>query len=333
MLKLTKCFLVLSAGFSLAAASTAAYSADPIVIGFSQASSNSAHRNTMTKRNQSYAAENFKDAKLIVTNAEGKSAKQISDIESLMVQGMKVLMISAQDSAAITPTVKQVMAAGIPVVTLERSVDTPVTLHIGPHNKPIGKLAGEFVVKKLGGKGNIVEIKGDPAVAPAVERHAGFAEAIKGTNIKVIAETHADWDQEKALKFMEDTLQRFGPGKIQAIYTHNDNMAFGALRAIQAAGRAKEGIMIIGIDGENAAIRAVAKGELTATFTYSTVAPEGVMAAYALATKNPAALNKLGKLTKKADGSTEIEIPSNMITKENASQYFCKGFGDDPECK
>ena len=333
MLKLTKCFLVLSAGFSLAAASTAAYSADPIVIGFSQASTNSAHRNTMTKRNQSYAAENFKDAKLIVTNAEGKSAKQISDIESLMVQGMKVLMISAQDSAAITPTVKQVMAAGIPVVTLERSVDTPVTLHIGPHNKPIGKLAGEFVVKKLGGKGNIVEIKGDPAVAPAVERHAGFAEAIKGTNIKVIAETHADWDQEKALKFMEDTLQRFGPGKIQAIYTHNDNMAFGALRAIQAAGRAKEGIMIIGIDGENAAIRAVAKGELTATFTYSTVAPEGVMAAYALATKNQDALKKLGKLSKKADGSTEIEIPSNMITKENASQYFCKGFGDDPECK
>ena len=220
MLKLTKCVLVLSAGFALGAATAPAYSADPLVIGFSQAASNSAHRNTMTKRNQSYATENYKDAKLIVTNAEGKSAKQISDIESLQVQGMKVLMISAQDSAAITPTIKQVMAAGIPVVTLERSVDIPVTLHIGPHNKPIGKLAGEFIAKKLGGKGNVVEIKGDPAVAPAVERHEGFAEAIAGTKIKVIAETHADWDQEKALKFMEDTLQRFGPGQIQAIYTH-----------------------------------------------------------------------------------------------------------------
>ena len=138
---------------------------------------------------------------------------------------MKVLMISAQDSAAITPTIKDVMAKGIKVVTLERSLPTPVTLHIGPHNKPIGELAGKFLVDKLGGKGNVVEIKGDPAVAPAIERHDGFADAIKGADIKVVAETHADWDQEKALKFMEDTLQRFPPGQIQAVYAHNDNMA------------------------------------------------------------------------------------------------------------
>jgi ribose transport system substrate-binding protein len=333
MLNLTKRALLISASLAAAAVAIPAYSADPIVIGFSQASSNSAHRNTMTTRNQSYAAENLKDVSLIVTNAEGKSAKQISDVESLMVQGMKVLMISAQDGAAIAPTIKQVMAAGIPVITLERSLDTPVTLHVGPHNKPIGVLAGNFIKEKLGGKGNVVEIKGDPAVAPAVERHDGFAEAIAGTEIKVVAETHADWDQEKALKFMEDTLQRFPAGQIQAVYTHNDNMAFGALRAIQAAGRDKEGILIVGIDGENAAIRAVAKGDLAATFTYSTVAPEGVMAAHALATNDMAALAKLGTVTKKDDGSMEVEIASQMITKENAESMFCKGFGDDPECK
>jgi ribose transport system substrate-binding protein len=333
MLKATKRALMISVGFAAAWIAIPAYSADPIVIGFSQASSNSAHRNTMTTRNQSYAAENLKDVNLVVTNAEGKSAKQISDVESLMVQGMKVLMISAQDGAAIAPTIKQVMAAGIPVITLERSLDTPVTLHVGPHNKPIGVLAGNFIKEKLAGKGNVVEIKGDPAVAPAVERHEGFAEAIGGTEIKVIAETHADWDQEKALKFMEDTLQRFPAGQIQAVYTHNDNMAFGALRAIQAAGRDKEGILIVGIDGENAAIRAVAKGDLAATFTYSTVAPEGVMAAHALATNDMAALDKLGTVTKKDDGSMEVEIASQMITKENAESMFCKGFGDDPECK
>jgi ribose transport system substrate-binding protein len=333
MIKLTKRALMISAALSAAYMAAPSFAADKIVIGFSQASSNSAHRNTMTTRNQEYAAANFADSDLVVTNAEGKSAKQISDVESLMVQGMKVLMISAQDGAAIAPTIKQVMAAGIPVITLERSLDTPVTLHVGPHNKPIGVLAGNFVKEKLAGKGNVVEIKGDPAVAPAVERHDGFAEAIAGTEIKIIAETHADWDQEKALKFMEDTLQRFPTGEIQAVYTHNDNMAFGALRAIQAAGRDKEGILIVGIDGENMAIRAVAKGDLAATFTYSTVAPEGVMAAHALATKDMAALEKIGTLTKKDDGSMEIEIASTMITKDNAESMFCKGFGDDPECK
>ncbi len=333
MIKLTKRALMISAALSAAYMAGPTFAADKIVIGFSQASSNSAHRNTMTTRNQEYATANFADSDLVVTNAEGKSAKQISDVESLMVQGMKVLMISAQDGAAIAPTIKQVMAAGIPVITLERSLETPVTLHVGPHNKPIGVLAGNFIKEKLAGKGNVVEIKGDPAVAPAVERHDGFAEAIAGTEIKVIAETHADWDQEKALKFMEDTLQRFPAGEIQAVYTHNDNMAFGALRAIQAAGRDKEGILIVGIDGENMAIRAVAKGDLAATFTYSTVAPEGVMAAHALATKDMAALEKIGTLTKKDDGSMEIEIASTMITKDNAEAMFCKGFGDDPECK
>jgi ribose transport system substrate-binding protein len=333
MLKITKRALMISAALATAYMAAPSFAADKIVIGFSQASSNSAHRNTMSKRNQEYAAKNFADSDLIITNAEGKSAKQISDVESLMVQGMKVLMISAQDGAAIAPTIKQVMAAGIPVITLERSLDTPVTLHVGPHNKPIGVLAGNFIKEKLGGKGNVVEIKGDPAVAPAVERHDGFAEAIAGTEIKIIAETHADWDQEKALKFMEDTLQRFPAGQIQAVYTHNDNMAFGALRAIQAAGRDKEGILIVGIDGENMAIRAVAKGDLAATFTYSTVAPEGVIAAHALATGDMKALEPLGTMTKKDDGSMEIEIASTMITKENAESMFCKGFGDDPECK
>lgn len=316
------------------ALSAPAYAADKIVIGFSQAASNSAHRNTMTQRNQQYAAENLPDTDLIVTNAEGKSAKQITDIESLMVQGIKVLMISPQDSAAVTPIIKDVLRQGIKVVTLERTIDgAPVTLHIGPHNRPIGALAGQYVAKALGGKGNIVEIKGDPAVAPAVERSEGFHDGIAGTDIKIIAEQHCDWDEEKALKFMEDTLQRFEPGQIQAVFAHNDNMAFGALKAIKAAGRDKEGILIIGIDGENRAIRAVAKGDFSATFTYSTVAPQGVIAAHALATGDMAALDPLGTMTKHADGTMEIEIPSNMVTKDNAAEFFCKGFGDDPECK
>jgi len=323
------------AALVLAAAGYAApaFAAD-LVIGFSQASSNAAHRNKMTSGNKEYAEQNFKDTKLIITNAEGSSAKQISDVESLVVQGIKVLMISAQDDAAIAPTIKGLLSSGIKVVTLDRSLPIPVTVHLGAHNKPIGVLAGKFLVDKLGGKGSVVEIKGDPAVLPAIERHDGFADAIKGTAIKVIAETHADWDQEKAMKFMEDTLQRFPAGQIQAVYTHNDNMAYGALRAIQAAGRQNEGILIVGIDGENKAIRSVAKGELAATFTYSTVAPEGIIAAHALAKgESVSSLTKLGKIGKLANGTPEVEIASQMITKDNAAQFFCKGFGDDPECK
>src|SRR5882724_5523004 len=187
MLKVTKRTLLVSVGLAAAYMAAPANADDKIIIGFSQASSNSAHRNTMTARNKAYAEANLPDTELIITNAEGKSEKQISDVESLEVQGMKVLMISAQDGNAIAPTIKDAMSKGIQVVTLERSLPVPVTLHVGPHNKPIGVLAGKFIVDKLGGKGSVVEIKGDPAVAPAVERHDGFAEAIAGTDIKVIA--------------------------------------------------------------------------------------------------------------------------------------------------
>jgi ribose transport system substrate-binding protein len=298
--------------------------AEGVIIGFSQASSNSAHRNTMTERNRAYAEKNFADTKLIITNAEGKTNKQISDVESLLVQGIQVLMISPQDTTALSPIIKEAMSNGVKVVTLERAVETPVTLHIGPKNYPIGVKVGEFLKDKLGGKGNVVEIKGDPAVAPAVERNKGFRDAIAGSEIKVIAEQHADWDQEKALKFMEDTLQRFGPGQIQAVYAHNDNMAFGALKAIEAAGRGDEGILIVGIDGENGAIRAVMDGKLAATFTYSTVAPEGIIAAHALAVAEAKDLLPLGAMT--------IEIPATLVTKDNAESLLCTGFGDDPKC-
>ena len=134
------------------------------------------------------------------------------------------------------------------------------------------------------------------------------------------------------MKFMEDTLQRFPAGEIQAVYTHNDNMAFGALKAIQAAGRGDEGILIVGIDGENRAIRAVASGELAATFTYSTVAPEGVIAAYNLAKGNVDALSTIGTVSEVDGGELDVEIASQMITQENAAEFFCQGFGDDPEC-
>jgi ribose transport system substrate-binding protein len=319
--------LLTSIGAALVAAATGLAlpaAANEVVIGFSQASSNSAHRNTMTERNRAYAEENFADTRLIITNAEGKTNKQISDVESLLVQGIQVLMISPQDTTALSPIIEQAMDSGVQVVTLERAVETPVTLHIGPKNYPIGVKVGEFLVDMLGGKGNVVEIKGDPAVAPAVERNKGFRDAIAGSEINVIAEQHADWDQEKALKFMEDTLQRFGPGQIQAVYAHNDNMAFGALKAIEAAGRGDEGILIVGIDGENAAIRAVLDGKLAATFTYSTVAPQGVIAAHALATAEAKDLVPLGAMT--------IEIPAVLVTKDNAESLLCTGFGDDPKC-
>ena len=100
--------------------------------------------------------------------------------------------------------------------------------------------------------------------------------------MKIVASQVANYVREPAIKFMEDMLQRFKPGEIQLVYAHNDDMALGAVTALEAAGRLNE-VKVVGIDGENAAYDAIKNGKMVATFTYHFVAPEGVQYGYKVA--------------------------------------------------
>ena len=113
------------------------------------------------------------------------------------------------------------------------------------------------------------------------------------------------------MKFVEDTLKRFGPGQIQAIYSHNDAMALGAAQVVEAAGRLKE-IAIVGIDGENKAFQAIKDGKLAATFTYPFCAPQGIQYAYNLA---------IGEQV-----PDQIVLKSTRVDASNVDQYLGKGF-------
>ena len=103
----------------------------------------SSWRVNMVEGNKKYAEANLPDVDLIITNGENNASKQVSDVESLIAQGIKVLIISPVTADALTPVVKQAMDAGIPVVTLDRKVNTDVTVHIGADNMLIGETAGE----------------------------------------------------------------------------------------------------------------------------------------------------------------------------------------------
>ncbi|MGF6654949.1 ribose transport system substrate-binding protein [Paraburkholderia youngii] len=309
--------VIRSAVTMMAAAAVATYALsatadDKIVIGFSQSTLNHPWRVAQTEGNKKYAAEHYKDVKLIVTDGQNNASKQTSDVESLMAQGIKVLMISPLTSQALTPVVKEAMDHGIKVVTLDRRVNTPVTAHVGPEDLPIGRQAGELIAKKLNGQGEIVELGGTAGASVAIDRDKGFREAIaKYPGLKVVAFQNCDFLREPAMKFMEDQIQRFKPGEIKAVYAHNDEMALGAIQALEAAGRLKD-IVVVGIDGQNNAIQSVADGKLTATFIYPFVAPEGIETAY--------------KVAKGETVPKDIKLQSTMITKDNASQYIGKGF-------
>ena len=273
----------------------------------------SSWRVNMVEGNKKYAEANLPDVDLIITNGENKASKQVSDVESLIAQGVKMLIISPVTADALTPVVKQAMDAGIPVVTLDRKVNTDVTLHIGADNVLIGKTAGEFVCQTLGGKGNVIEIQGTAGASATVDRHDAFHAVLaeKCPDVKVVADQVANYVREPAIKFMEDMLQRFKPGEIELVYAHNDDMALGAVTALEAAGRLDE-VKVVGIDGENAAYDAIKAGKMVATFTYHFVAPEGVQYGYKVA--------KGEKLDK------EIVLPTHQVDATNVDEWIGKGF-------
>jgi ribose transport system substrate-binding protein len=290
----------------------AAQAEEKTKIGFSQGTMNHPWRVAQVEVNKKYAKDHYPDVDLIVTDGQNTSSKQVSDVESLLAQGIKVLILSPLTADALTPVAKEAMDAGIPVVTLDRKVNTPVTLHVGAENKPIGKQAADAIAEAIGEKGNVVEIQGTAGASATIDRHDGFAEEMKKyPNIKVIASQYADYLREPSMKFMEDTLQRFGPGQIQAIYAHNDEMALGAVQALEAAGRLKE-VKVVGIDGQNTAFEAVKAGKLMATFVYPFVAPEGIEYAY--------------KVAKGEKLPPTIVLKSAMVDSSNVDQFLGKGF-------
>jgi ribose transport system substrate-binding protein len=300
------------ATLSLLSLGSKAPAAEKIVIGFSQATMNSTWRAAMVEGNKRYAAEHFPDVELIVTDGQNQAAKQISDVGSLLTRGIKVLIISPVQAQPLTPVVKQVMEANIPVVTLDRVVNTKVTCQIGAQNRPIGVAAGEFIIDKLQGTGNVIEIEGTVGASATTDRHEGFRDALReAPRISVVADQFCDYLREPATKFVGEMLQRFGPGQIQAIYSHNDAMALGALQVVEAAGRLKE-IAIVGIDGENNAFQAIKDGKLAATFTYPFCAPEGIQYAYNLA---------IGEQVPE-----QIVLKSIRVDASNVDQYLGKGF-------
>ncbi|EGO62847.1 ribose ABC transporter substrate-binding protein RbsB [Acetonema longum] len=200
---------------------------------------------------------------LVVMDAQNDAAKQMANIENLIQQKVSVIIVNPVDSKAVVPAVEAANKANIPVITVDRSAaGGQVVSSIASDNVAGGKMAGQFIVDKLGGKGKVVELEGIPGASAAVERGTGFNQAAKAAaGITVVAKQPADFDRAKGMKVMENILQ--ANPEINAVFAHNDEMALGALEAIKAANR--KDIMVVGFDATADAVKAVNDGTLAAT--------------------------------------------------------------------
>lgn len=199
--------------------------------------------------------------KVIVYDAQDDSSRQLSNVEDLITKKVDIIIINPTDSDAVSAAVKAANKAKIPVITVDRGAnDGEVVTHIASDNVAGGKLAGNYLLELVGENAKIVELEGIPGSSAAVDRGTGFNEAIKD-KANVVAKQTANFNRSEGSSVMENILQV--NKDIVGVFAHNDEMALGALAAIEAA--KLKNIYVIGFDATEDGKIAVAEGKMAAT--------------------------------------------------------------------
>ncbi|GLI55531.1 D-ribose ABC transporter substrate-binding protein [Propionigenium maris DSM 9537] len=197
---------------------------------------------------------------LIALDSQNDPAKELANVEDLMVKGVDVILINPTDSDAVARAVMQANRNNIPVITLDRGASRgKVVTHIASDNVAGGEMAGKFILEKVGKGAKVVELEGIPGTTAARDRGKGFNNVAKG-NLDVVAKQAADFDRAKGLTVMENILQ--AESEIDAVFAHNDEMALGALKAVEDSGKK---ILVVGFDATDDAVASVKSGGLGAT--------------------------------------------------------------------
>jgi len=273
-------------------------------IGMSQCNLGEPWRVEMNANVQA-AAAGKPNLKVVFKDAQNDTLKQRSHVEEFVSAKVDLIIISPKEAAPLTEPVAKAMEAGIPVIVLDRRLlGDKYTCFIGAYNKKIGRAAGQWIVKKLGGKGRVVELKGLMTSTPGQDRNSGFREGIAGSGLEVVFEADMKWLEPDARKEMESALSR--SGKIDLVYAHNDPGAHGAYLAAKAAGREKE-MIFVGIDAlPQEGVGYVKQGVLGATFQYPTGGAEAIDTALKIL-----AGEKVPK---------DVVLGSRLFTAENVAQ-------------
>jgi ribose transport system substrate-binding protein len=252
----------------------------------------------------------YKNVQVAVVTATSAS-DQANSLEDLVAtQQIKALVILPYESAPLTDPVRQVKKKGVYVTVVDRALTDPgiQDLYVAGDNPGMGKIAANYFIEKLGGKGNIVVLRGLPTVIDN-QRFDAFMDKIKGTDIKVLDSKYANWNRDDGFKVMQDFLTRFP--KIDGVWAQDDDIALGVLDALRQAKREKEMFVVGGAGMKEIVKRVQEKDSLVPVdIIYS---PSMIGTAIEV--------TALHFVTKVAISGTYI-LESPLITPENASQWY-----------
>ena len=270
-------------------------------------------------KNAKAAAEQYDDVDFELLQAADADS-QAQQVEQAIAQKPDVLVILPQDGAALTPVAQKAEKAGIPVVNIDRLFTAPdaATATILGDNYQIGILAADYIADQLKCEGNVVEIQGLAGISVTEDRTKGFTDQLKKKcpdgGVEIVASQPGDFNPDQGLKVMENILQ--AEDQIDAVYTHDDDMAQGVVQAIRNAGR-EDDMFLTGVGGSQDAMEQIKQGGLyRATFLYN---PN--MAATAV---NMARLIGLGEGFPELvppEVPRQLIVPAAVVTKDNVDEY------------
>lgn len=219
------------------------------------------------------------DCKVEYANAAGDAAKQAQQVSSMITKGVKVIVVSAQDSAAIKTSIQTAVDKGIKVVAYDRLAQGPVSAYVSFDNVKVGQLQGEALLTSLGAKATpkskIVMINGDDADPNAGQFKKGAHEALDG-KVDIAYEQSGLWKDTVAAQKMSAAITQLGAKNIAGVYAANDGMAGGIANTLKGAGIS--GIPLTGQDAELAGIQRIVAGTQSST-VYKAFKPEADAAA------------------------------------------------------
>ena len=236
-------------------------------VGFAQTESNNPWRLAQTKSMQDEAKK--LGHQMVYTDAAGSAAKQVADVRSMIAQKVDLIFLAPREEKPLAPVVIEAAKAGIPVILLDRNIDPSLAkagrdyvTFIGSNFIEEGKRVGEWIVKKTGGKANIIQLEGTTGSSPANDRKKGFDDVIaKNPGMKMLASQTGDFARDKGRQVMETLLQAHP--EVNVVYAHNDEMAIGAIAALEAAGKVPgKDVIVLSIDGGKEAVQLVVDGKI-----------------------------------------------------------------------
>ena len=257
-----------------------------------------------------------------VTDGQGSSETQISNIEDMVANGLDLLVVSPAQEAALTPAVSAAYQAGIPVVCIDRGITSEdFSCYVHADNYAIGGMVADWVAEKMiekygEAKGKVVVLEGVAGATTTVQRGTGFTERLAEAypNIEIIASQPADFNRATAMSVMEDFLQAYD--EIDVVFTHADESTMGAIMAIENAGRRDE-MLICSVNGTTEGIGAILEGRMDMTVMYTNASGPGVEMAV--------------KILKGESVPKNITIDPLVIDASNAEEFYHEGtYSPDP---